>query len=318
MLRTPSTPNHRTNAPANLRRIIGGIAAALALTSALVASEPEPGSYAASIERLEPFDTAGLDSGVAQVLRNYYTRTFTDADTWAAAESLRFDGSLHFPEGSVPFTAFKKKPDLMKVTMNLSNGHRIIMAHDGSEAWQLNTRRSPYAANMPPDEARNFIRDATTGGHLLYPGIEGKTIELLGTVPTHGQRAYELRITLPDGQVIRSFLDMISFAEVQQITVNNVSGDTERTVYEAFRMVEGVRVPFRSTLFIDGEEIHQSRIREVNVNQGATPWMFRRPPGAAEAAAPAEEGGDCDANHLNSDSPDGTEAPSFFDFEIEE
>lgn len=266
-------------------RCCARIAAALTLTLTLSLGAAEPAnSYAASIEKLDPFDTTGLDSGVANVLRNYYARNFTDADTWAAVESIRLDGVLHHSLGELPFSAFKKKPNLIRIVLGVDERHEIIMAYDGVRAWQRNTRLSALASNMPEDEALNFIRDATTGGHLLYPGIEGKRIELVGTALVRDKRTYELRITLPDGQVIRSFIEMLSYAEIQQITTNNVSGKEEVTQHSNFRMVQGIRIPFANRLTIDGEEVHRSRLDTIKMNQGVTSWMFERPLGVDDGS----------------------------------
>jgi hypothetical protein len=270
--------------------------------------------YALSIERLSPFDTTGLKPGVASVLRAFYERTYTDADTWAAIESFRFIGALHFSEAAVEFTVFKKKPNLMKVVLKTPNGHRVTMGYDGREAWQLKTQESALAKKMPPMEARNFIRDSPTGSHLLYPRMEGKSIELVGTTTIDDARAYELRITLPDGQVIRSFLDMTSFAEVRQVSTNQVTGVEEVTKYENFRIFEGIRVPFTSTRLIDGVEIHQSRIEEVRVNEGVTPWIFRRPPMKRLIDEPRSSGS-TDPNGING-AGGITPPPSFFDIDI--
>jgi hypothetical protein len=293
-------------------------AVSLAFTPTLSAARTALGPYAASIEKLEPFDVSGLESGVAHVLHNYYQHNFTPNKEWAAVQSFRFDGSLHLPQGSLRFTAFKKKPDLCKIVLYAPGDHQIVMAYDGHHAWQLNTRQSAQPEDMPSAEARNFIRDATTGGHLLYPGIKGKTMELLGTTQIGGDRTYEIRITLPDGLVIRSFLDMVSFAEVQQITINQVSGQEEVTRYGDFRMIKNTRVPFTSTLFINGEQIHQSRIDAVRVNQGVTPWMFRRPGSAADltddpTASPASDPDESlETDRLMPEAP-----TSFFDIDLD-
>ncbi|MGZ0656685.1 hypothetical protein ACWPKS_13860 [Coraliomargarita sp. W4R72] len=254
---------------------------------ALGAAEPE---YAESIERLDPMDTTGLDSGLATVLRNYYQRSFTGENNWAEIESLRFDGTLHLAQGVVRFTAFKKKPNYCKVVIYAARGGQVVMSYDGVDAWQFNAM-TPGAQikDMPPLEALNFIRDATTGGHLLYPLIAGKQIELLGIVDFDGRRHYELLTTLPDGQTIRSLLDVTTFAEVCQITFNNVSGDEEVTIHSDFREIDGLRVPFTSKLTVGGEPIHQTHLDRVQVNLGLTPWMFRRSSVAdLTASAPGE------------------------------
>jgi hypothetical protein len=226
-------------------------------------------------------DTTGLGYGISNVLRNYYRHNFTDSKTWQQLESIRFDGTLHLAQGVVRFTAFKKKPDHCKVVIFASNGGRIVMAYDGADAWQLNTLQpEAQAIAMPEAEALNFIRDATTGGHLLYPLIEGKTITLAGTADVDGQRAYHLQIQLPDGQQVQSFLDMTSFAEIRQITTNNLNGDEEVITHSDFRQIDGICVPFISTLTVDGQQIHQVRMYNVQTDIGVMPWMFARPAGA--------------------------------------
>lgn len=251
--------------------------------------------YRQSILRLDPMDSTGLDYGLSNVLRNYYKQNFASAEHWDALQSIRFEGVLYLPQGAIRFTAFKKKPDYCKVVLFAPGGGRIVMAYDGEDAWQFHALRSsesevgntsapasriPHPVSLPPAEARNFIRDATAGGHLFFPLIEGKQIELVGTAEVDGERCYEIRVTLPDGQIIRSFLDMTDYRERRQITINNVSGDEEVTTHSDFRMIDEIRVPFVSTLTIDGEQIHQSRLYDVQTDLGVMPWMFSRPSGA--------------------------------------
>ena len=290
---------------------------ALGLGAATKARSP----YAEQIARLEPMSTRGLDSSLASVLGKYYENTFTNDSTWEKIQSIRFDGTLHLPQGVLRFTAFKKKPDYCKVIIFAPNGARIVMAYDGQDAWQFTTTQltpqkarqssgaseptassaaspigdkaeqtstapeinplSPrmFPLSMPAAEALNFIRDATTGGHLLYPGIEGKKIEILGITTRDGQRFYELEVTLPDGQQIRSQLNG-AYAEVRQITTNNVNADQEVTRHSDFREIDGVRIAFSSTLTVGDQQAHQSRIHKVQTNLGLMPWIFSRPSGA--------------------------------------
>ncbi|MDQ8194434.1 hypothetical protein QEH59_08350 [Coraliomargarita sp. SDUM461004] len=239
--------------------------------------QPAESDYLVSIERVQPMDTTGLDSGLATVLRNYYQRSLGGLENWQLLESLRFDGTLQLPQGALRFTAFKKKPNLCKVVIYV-RGERVVMSYDGRDAWQLNTLQGDgQPMDMPPADALNFIRDATTTGHLLYPLIAGKTISLLGTADVEGQRAYHLHAQLPDGQEIQYFLDMTTFKEIRQIVINNVTGAEEVTTHSDFRTIEGIRIPFTSVLTIGGKQVHQSQLDRVQVNLGLTPWMFKRP-----------------------------------------
>lgn len=235
--------------------------------------------FAASIEQLEPFDTTGLEPRLANVLSNFYVRSFGGPDNWGRLQSLRFNGELRFPEGQLRFTAFKKKPDLYRVALIVSGGRQIIMGFNGRDAWKLDASLAESRLDSMEDaEARNFIRDATTGGHLLYPLIEGKEMELIGIASVDERRAFELKIVLPDGQLIRSFLDSESFAEVRQITINNVSGEEEIVDFRDFRIVEGLQVSFSSRLTVRGQKVYEIHMEQVRVNTGVLPFFFDRPP----------------------------------------
>ncbi len=240
----------------------------------------------AILQRQQPMDTAGLDGRLARFLGNYYAANFGGAENWAQIESIRFDGRLHLPEGTIRFLAYKKKPDLIKIVIYLDGGE-FIMAYDGRDAWQMDTRRPDAApADMPPDEALNFIRDATTGGHLLYPQMSGKTIEFGSVRSVEESSCLEVKVTLPSGQTVTYAVKLGNSAEKQQTTVNAVSGQTEVTTHHAYRVLRGVRFPVSSTLTIDGEVIHRVEMVDITFNKGTTTWMFERP--SVEFVSPAE------------------------------
>ena len=84
-------------------------------------------------------------------------------------------------------------------------------------------------------------------------------------------------ITLPDTQVIRSFLDITDYSQRRIIAVNQVSGEEEHTNYSDFREIAGIRIPFAGTITSDGKLVHRYHITDVKINFGATDWMFARP-----------------------------------------
>lgn len=254
--------------------------------SGAIAAEPvetgeEPESYRELIRNLGPMETGGLDPNLAIILQKYYDRTFGGFGNWRKIQSVRFDGLLHLPQGTARFIAFKKKPDYCKVVLLLGSGARVVMAFDGEDAWQLNTSKpNAEPASMPDEEARNFIRDATIGGHLLYSSISGKQINNLEVIQLNGLRCYMIEQVLPNGQRILSALDVGNLAERRQTTFNAVSGMEEVTTFSKFREIEGVRFPFASVMESGGEVVHRVEMLDIQVNVGAMPWMFQRPSGA--------------------------------------
>ncbi|MEO0508829.1 MAG: hypothetical protein AAF065_03085 [Verrucomicrobiota bacterium] len=241
-------------------------------------------SIAAIAEETEkppgPMDTEGLEPRIADILGNYYERTFGSEANWERIQSIRYDGIIHLPDGSARFTAFKKKPDYCKVFVFAENGGRFVLSYDGRDAWQLNTTiSSQEPQSIPSDEAVNFIRDASTGGHLLYPQIEGKIIRLLGTTVVEGKKCYDFEVVLPDGQLIQYALELGLLVERQQITVNAVNQQKEILIHSDFRVIDGLRLPFDSVRKSKGEVIHRIELFQVRTNLGIMPWMFGRPSG---------------------------------------
>jgi len=234
-------------------------------------------TYRERIQGYEAMSLQGIDPGLSWILENYYQAAFGGQGNWRKIRSLRFEGVLRLPTGTLSFVAFKKKPDYCKIVLFAGNGARIVMAYDGSDAWQLNTMESSEPIPMPSIEALNFIRDAPTAGHLLYPNVPGKQIELLGQRTVNGYACHDLRVTLADGQQVNYAIDSREFIERQQRVVNMVSGDHEVTTHEQVKKVAGVTVALHSKMIVDGELIHEVQIQRVAANLGLMPWVFARP-----------------------------------------
>lgn len=226
-------------------------------------------------------DTTGIDPVLASVLSRYYGKTFGGQENWKTIQSARFVGLLHLPQGSVRFVAYKKKPNLCKVAISTENGALVVLAYDGEDAWQLNTAQAdPVPIDMDAAEAQNFIRDASMGGHLLYPGEKGKKLQILGTADIDGSACYLIEQILPSGQRVVSAIDVVSMDEKRQTTVNAVNGLEEENHFSDFRTLEQVRFPFASIMRSNGEVVHRVEMLEIRLNLGLMPWMFKRPSGA--------------------------------------
>lgn len=223
-------------------------------------------------------NTHGIDTKLASILDRYYRNNFSSEREWEELKSIRYEGTLQLPYGEFLFNAYKKKPHYYKLTVLAPNGGNIVMAYDGVDAWQSNTMTpEPSLTSMSEAEAGNFIRDATIGGHLLYPLIEGKKIELLGAAVVGKDRCYEIQVTLPDDQVIRSFLNISDYTERRRVTTNQVSGLEEVITNSDFRKIGSIRIPFHSILTREGAQVHVIHITEAKANEGAMNWMFVRP-----------------------------------------
>ena len=257
--------------------------AALSVAPLLAGAQPDSNGIqanegrSADLSRVGSMDVEGLDPTLANILESYYERTFGGLDNWEALESVRFDGTLHTPQGSLKFIVFKKKPNLCKVEIILSPDVSSFMGYDGRDAWTFNPTVDAGPQTMDSVTAEAFIRDATIGGHLLYPRLEGKRLEINGTTIIEGHRCYQIEVTLPGGEQMTSFLDMGDQVERRVVTIDAESGREKVDTRYEFETFAGVQFPVVSVSLLGGEPLHRVEISEIRTNLGMTDWMFARP-----------------------------------------
>ncbi len=242
-------------------------------------AEPPPAAPATGGEAAEPkrgpLDPTGLDKEVAHILQRHYAATWSNADTWAWAQSLRVRGTLEMPSGMVDFVAFKRKPNRLKIELRGPTRNDLVMGFDGERTWQYASAIDAAPKPMAPAEAANFRRDAVFSGHLVHPHLPGKTIKLLGTERVEGRLCYRLQVRLPSDQTIDYWVDVTDFLERRTETRNRASDKLETVTHLAYREVDGIQIPVESRMETDGEWIHTVRVDRAAFNRGTTAWMFR-------------------------------------------
>jgi len=305
-----------------MRRLpLAAVFLACALTPASALNEEAvtaPFRLADYVETVAPMDVEGIEDSLANILERHYRSSFGGPENWAAIESFKFDGRLSMADGrALDFVALKKKPALCKVELTGPTGEKLVMGYDGRDAWQLATAADPAPVDMPGGEALNFIRDAVTSNHLLYPKLPGKTIRLTGSERVGEELCYLLEVRLPNGQTIEYALDAGDFTERRRRVVNAQTGLTETILQFDHERIERVAVARRSELYVGGEPEHTILLESVRMNTGVTRWMFSRD-SAKYLAQPAA--GEVPAIPETPDTPFGTrfQAESPFDAAMEE
>jgi len=106
-----------------------------------------------------------------------------------------------------PFTMYSKRPRMQRIEFTVQ-GMTGIQAFDGETGWML----MPFMGQteperMPEDQVRAMREDSDMDGPLVGYQEEGNEIEMLGTEELEGTPAYELKVTLPNGQERFYFLE---------------------------------------------------------------------------------------------------------------
>ena len=144
------------------------------------------------------------NSRLAKILTHYYEDALGGDENWADISSLRVTGRLKLENAEFRLTALQKKPNLVKMTLR-QNQRDLVMAFDGTNAWQRPPGRDTKPVLMNQSEARRFIHSAHFGSYLLFPFAEGKELVYLDTVPVEGNICHQIRVTLEERFSARLF-----------------------------------------------------------------------------------------------------------------
>ena len=224
----------------------------------------------------DPMDTKGLSQKVSDTLQSYYRNSLGGAESWQKIKSLCIKGMLIYPNGKYyRFVNYRKRPDLNKSIIYVGNNERIITCFDGFEAWQIKTFESETSKTMSLDASIDFIRDSWFGGHLVWPLLPGKTIEILEAATIDDKICIQTKVVLPNQQYYLYFLD----SNRHQVAEQSLRVDgTKRYIEQSdFKNVSGLMIAFSSKLYTNDEFIRETVIESVEVNKGVMPWMFKRP-----------------------------------------
>lgn len=216
------------------------------------------------------------DGRLASILSRYYKDALGGAENWENISSLKVSGSFQLESGEFSMTALQKKPNLIKMTLRRKQ-QELVLAYDGTDAWQHRPSSDVEAVLMEPDEAHRFIHGAQFGNYLLYPYAEGKSIVYLDTVPVEGSICHQIRVTLENGFQVDYFIDIRSYLEVKVDNTDLQRGVKSELIYADYTRENGIPVARKVESYEDGEWVSTLTLDEAKVNAGVVPWMFEMP-----------------------------------------
>ena len=213
---------------------------------------------------------------IAKILERYYVDGLGGRENWDAVESLRVVGELTLEEGALELQAFQKKPNFIKIIISNSPRSSLVLSYDGETAWQQ-ASNAEAPVRMTEVEARRFIHSSVFGNHLLFPFQEGKTIELIDTVPIEGVICHHIRVSLDSEFQVDYYIDIRTYREVKVVNTDLQSGFETAINYEDYHVEMGVPIATSVTSFEDGKQVSMLKLNEVRFNTGVMPWMFSMP-----------------------------------------
>ena len=165
----------------------------------------------------------------------------------AAVQSARATGKMTMGPMEVPFVMEWKAPNRIRQEFTVQ-GKVGVTAYDGSTAWLV----MPFMGKTEPEkmtaddttdmaqEAEDFVQ-----GYLVDYQKKGHQVRLVGKKDVEGTEAYELEVTLKNGDVIHEFLDAESYLTIREETKVERDGQEVEVIKTpgSYKEVDGLVLP---------------------------------------------------------------------------
>jgi outer membrane lipoprotein-sorting protein len=206
--------------------------------------------------------------------------------------SVRVTGNFEAGGMQAGFVETEKRPNRLRRDVSVQ-GLTLVQAYDGQNGWQI----IPFSGKKGPetmsgDDLKNIEEEADIDGPLVDYKQKGHKVELVGKEKVGGVDAYNLRITLKNGNVRNLYLDGNSFLEIKATGKTTMRGAevTFESSLGDYKKVDGVMFPFSIEQHQQGGEGGEQKITisKVEFNVPVEDASFKMPPPSA-VPAPTEK-----------------------------
>jgi len=181
----------------------------------------------------------------------------------------------------VRFTMLAARPDRVRLETE-SAGRTLVNASDGVEPpWEFDTGTWPprYRA-MNESAARAFTADAEFDDPLVAGPARGFALDYGGEVEVEGRKLLRVLVTKNLTETFSVLVDEETYFIVMRVEARTSAGGQQRQIithYDDFRPVEGVLLPHRVTLKVDGRVQQEMTMERIEANPELTEETFTRP-----------------------------------------
>jgi len=202
-------------------------------------------------------------------------------------ESVVMIGSVPSPQGEFPFTIYSKKPNKMKVEIDLQGTAMIPFAYDGEVAWMINPMTGVSTAQIFPEDQASAIVDRAQF-ELPYVNYQekGHEITLEGSEEIAGVECYKLKIVKyknneNDDITEFHFFDSSRFVPIM-VRATATFGPMKDMVSEIYlsdyRETDyGITMPFIYETKINGMTQSQVNFKTISINSDLEDDVFLFP-----------------------------------------
>lgn len=180
----------------------------------------------------------------------------------------------------LPFVMEMARPRKMRLAI-VFQGQTALQVYDGSRGWKLRPFLNRHEVeDFTAEELRLAAEQQDLDGPLIDYDRKGSRVELEGIEPVEGRDAYQLKVTLKNGQVRHVWVDKESGLDVKIDGTRKMDGKLRptSTYLRDYRSVAGLMIPFVMETSVEGVSgSHKIIVEKVAVNDRIDATRFGKP-----------------------------------------
>jgi hypothetical protein len=189
-----------------------------------------------------------------------YIRAVGGGRALSRVQTLALEGTFTTDDGkSGTYTLNTKLPNRYYLEL-LVGEQNLIEAYNGKSAWHRNAA-GELGTLVGPQGMQLEAAAQYYNSRLVNPKKEKMALALVGNAQLHGKDARELELTTATGVKRQVFFDPQTHLILKEAAT--VGGVAEEVLYDDYRTVDGVKLPYKIELHRDGAKYDISVTRAV-------------------------------------------------------
>ena len=286
-----ATPRRRAAKPRLAAMISGAVASLLFILAGTfwLQSHRGPGTEGAGPQEERPPEHDAVQQTLSPMAERQHLRAILENAISAQGGRIFIDrlvslkkiGTLIEGESRVNTIYTYKRPNLVRYRLNHEErGSRF--GYDGNRAWMqvFSAGRLRPARPLEGDDASGLILSAELAVPAVLLFEETQHMSLADRGEVEGHPCFILEYTGPNHSEQRFYIDQESYLLRQRTRLARLRGGHEtmvEVVYSDFRTIDGIPLPFRETVYFDGEVRTILEIEEYVINPGILDEYFEMP-----------------------------------------
>lgn len=205
-----------------------------------------------------------------QVAANYIAFT-GGAANWHKVHSIASSGTYNYGGVSFPFEAWSKAPNLYKYIVR-NKGKYFAQAYDGKKGWRIDVFNGEKTKTILTGEAaRAMANEADVELENPFVNYTQKGFEVIseGKDTIDNIACYKLKIIRRNADTTTWFFSTADYSLVkkQAVSKNEQLNHALLDIYYSdYRMVQGIKLPFKTVCKADGQTILTILVSNARLN----------------------------------------------------